>query len=93
MSSRLASPQMMVRVKEDGAEVGEVEERDPVERWWHPLPSLPVGQLPADQQGAASQLRLGGSGGAKKLVVRKQGELQMEVTQSQMWSWSCPLEW
>ena len=86
---------MMVRVREDGVEVGDVEERDPVEHWWHPLPSLPVGQLPADQQGAASQLRLGddGGGGAKKLVARKQGELQMEVTQSQMWSWSCPLEW
>ena len=84
---------MMVRVREDGVEVGDVEEMDPVEHWWHPLPSLPVGQLPADQQGAASQLRLGSGGGAKKLVVRKQGELQMEVTQSQMWSWSCPLEW
>ena len=32
-------------------------------------------------------------GGAKKLVARKQVQLQMEVTQSQMWSWSCPLEW
>ena len=78
---------MMLRVREDDVEVGVVEERD----WWRPQPSLPVGQLPADHQGATSQLRLGG--GAKKLVARKQVQLQMEVTQSQMWSWSCPLEW
>ena len=86
---------MMARVREDGVEVGDVEEMDPVEHWWHPLPSLPVGPQPADQQGATSQLLLGDDdgGGAKKLVARKQGELQMEVTQSQMWSWSCPLEW
>ena len=82
---------MMVRVREDGVEVGDVEERD----WWHPLPGLPVGQLPADQQGATSQLRLDddGAAAAKKLVARKQVQLQMEVTQSQIWSWSCPLEW
>ena len=82
---------MMLRVREDGVEVGVVEERD----WWRPQPSLPVGQLPADHQGATSQLRLGdnGGGGAEKLVARKQVQLQMEVTQSQMWSWSCPLEW
>ena len=84
---------MMVRGREDGVEVDDVEERDPVEHWWRPQPSLPLGKLPADQQGATSQLRLGDDGGAKKLVARKQGELQMEVTQSQMWSWSCPLEW
>ena len=79
---------MMLRVREDGVEVGVVEERD----WWRPQPSLPVGQLPADHQGATSQLRLGDDG-AEKLVARKQVQLQMEVTQSQIWSWSCPLEW
>ena len=85
----------MVRVSEDCVEVGDVEGRDPVEHWWRPLPSLPVGPQPADQQGATSQLLLGDDdgGGAKKLVARKQVQLQMEVTQSQMWSWSCPLEW
>ena len=44
---------MMLRVREDDVEVGVVEERD----WWRPQPSLPVGQLPADHQGATSQLR------------------------------------
>ena len=84
---------MMVRVREDSVEVGDVEEWDPVEHWWRPLP-LPLGQLPADQQGETLQLRLGDDGGgAKKLVARKQVQLQMEVTQSQIWSWSCLLEW